>query len=82
MSRICVEDGRCYAASALSEFVGQGVAPHPNTDSSVRQFEPRPGRPAVTKVMESRERGGTRFAVPELFAVWPRILDFEAPAII
>jgi hypothetical protein len=71
----------------ISEFVGQGVSPHPDRESLARQVEPGPQAAAVAEVMRSRQRGRSRAgnspAVPcaELFAAWPRILDPEASSI-
>ena len=67
----------------ISEFVGQGVSPHPDRESLARQVEPGPQAATVAAVIRSLERAGDWPAVPraELFAVWPRILDPDAPDI-
>jgi hypothetical protein len=71
----------------ISEFVSQGVAPHPDRESLARQVEPGPQAAAVAEVMRSRQRARSRAgnspAVPraELFAAWPRILNPEASSI-
>jgi hypothetical protein len=71
----------------VSEFVGQGVAPHPDRESLARQVEPGPQAAAVSRVLRSRQRARSRAgncpAVPraELFSAWPRILDPEARSI-
>ena len=71
----------------ISEFVGQGVSPHPDRESLARQVEPGPQAAAVSRVLRSRQRARSRAgncpAVPraDLFAAWPRILDPEASPI-
>ena len=71
----------------ISEFVGQGVSPHPDRASLVRQVEPGPQAAAVSRVMRSlqktRSRAGDCLDVPraELFKAWPRILEPEASSI-
>jgi hypothetical protein len=71
----------------ISEFVGQGVAPHPDRQSLARQVEPGPQAAAVSRVLRSRQRARSRAGncpeVPraELFSAWPRILDPEASSI-
>ena len=71
----------------ISEFVGQGVAPHPDRESLARQVEPGPQAAAVARVLRSRQRAPSRAgnspSVPraELFAAWPRILNSEASSI-
>jgi hypothetical protein len=71
----------------ISEFVGQGVSPHPDRASHAMQVEPGPQAAAVSRVLRSRQRARSRAGncpeVPraELFAAWPRILDPEASSI-
>jgi hypothetical protein len=71
----------------ISEFVGQGVSPHPDRESLARQVEPGPQAAEVAKVIRSRQRARSRAGncpvVPraELFAAWPRILDPEASSL-
>jgi Domain of unknown function (DUF4192) len=71
----------------ISEFVGQGVSPHPDRESLARQVEPGPQAATVSRVLRSRQRARSRagdcLTVPraELFEAWPRILDPDAPAI-
>jgi hypothetical protein len=63
----------------ISEFVGQGVAPHPDRESLARQVEPGPQAATVASLIRSGEKAGEGPAVPraELFAAWPRILDTD-----
>jgi len=67
----------------ISEFVGQGVSPHPDRESLARQVEPGPQAAAVAEALRFLEKADDRQAVPrsEQFAVWPRILDPDEPAI-
>jgi Domain of unknown function (DUF4192) len=67
----------------ISEFVGQGVSPHPDRESLARQVEPGPQAAAVASLMRSRQKAGEGPAVPRaaLFEAWPRILDPDAPVI-
>jgi len=67
----------------ISEFVGQGVSPHPDRESLARQVEAGPQAAAFASFMRSRQEAGEGPAVPraELFAAWPRILDPDGPAI-
>jgi hypothetical protein len=71
----------------ISEFVGQGVSPHPDRESLARQVELGPQAAAVSRVLRSRQRARSKAGdcpvVPraELFAAWPRILDPEASSI-
>ena len=67
----------------ISEFVGQGVSPHPDRESLARQVEPGPQAAAVAEALRSLEKADDRPAVPrsEQFAVWPRILDPDGPVI-
>jgi len=87
-SRCCPPEGSTVPEAAdvpgvISEFVGQGVAPHPDRESLARQVEPGPQAAAVASLMRSRQKAGEGPAVPraEQFAVWPRILDPDGPAI-
>jgi Domain of unknown function (DUF4192) len=70
-------------SGVISEFVGQGVSPHPNRDSMARQVEAGPQAAAVAGLIRSKREAGERPAVPraELFAAWPRILDADGPDI-
>jgi hypothetical protein len=88
----CPAEGRPVPEPAdvpgvTSEFIGQGVSPHPDRESLARQVEPGPQAATVSRVLRSRQRARSRAgncpAVPrfELFAAWPRILDPDAPAI-
>lgn len=67
----------------VAEFIGAGVAPHPDRETMARQLEPGPQAVAVAKVMRSlqkaRAKAGDCPAIPraELFAAWPRILDAD-----
>ena len=67
----------------ISEFIGQGVSPHPDREALARQVEPGPQAAAVAEALQSLEKADDRQAVPraELFAAWPRILDPEASSI-
>ncbi len=67
----------------ISEFVGQGVSPHPDRESLARQVEAGPQAAAFASFMRSRQEAGEGPAVPraELFAAWPRILDPDGPVI-
>jgi hypothetical protein len=90
--RCCPPEGRPVpepvdVLGAVSEFIGQGIAPHPDRQSLARQVEPGPQAAAVSRVLRSRQRARSRAGncpeVPraELFSAWPRILDPEASSI-
>ena len=71
----------------VSEFIGQGISPHPDREALARQLEAGPEAALVAKVLRSRQKAMAktvgRQEVPraELFAAWPRILVLEATAI-
>ena len=91
-SRCCPTEGSPVPKPAdvsrvAAEFVGQGVAPHPDRDSLAQQVEAGPQAEAVTKAMRSLQESMVdadehwSIARAELFEAWLRILDTGASAI-
>jgi hypothetical protein len=70
-------------SAVVSEFVGQGVSPHPDRKTLARQVEPGPQAAAVASLIRSKQEAGQGPAIPraELFSAWPRILDPDGPVI-
>jgi Domain of unknown function (DUF4192) len=70
---------------AVVEFVGEGIAPHPDREALASQLEPGPE--AVGRVRRSAKKAMARavesHSTPraELFAAWPRILAPDAKTI-
>jgi len=67
----------------ISEFVGQGVSPHPDRESLARRVEPGPQAAAVAGLIRSWKEASEGPVVPraELFSAWPRILEPDGPDI-
>jgi len=71
----------------VSEFIGQGISPHPDREALAEQLEAGPQAESVAKVLRSRQKaiaktvGSQSVPRAELFAAWPRILDPEASVI-
>jgi hypothetical protein len=71
----------------VAEFIGQGIAPHPDREALARQLEAGLQAVAVAEVLRSRQKARAKAgdcpAIPraEFFAAWPRILDHDAAVI-
>jgi hypothetical protein len=67
----------------VAEFIGQGIAPHPDREALAQQLETGPQAVAVAEVLRSLQRERSKAhdcqAIPraELFGSWPRILDHD-----
>jgi hypothetical protein len=71
----------------VAEFIGQGISPHRDRETLVKQLEAGREAVAVTKVLRSLQKarakavGSPSVSRSELFAPWPRILDPDATTI-
>jgi hypothetical protein len=71
----------------VAEFIGQGIAPHPDRQALARQLEAGPQAVAVAEALCSTQKVRAEDddcpAIPraELFAAWPRILEPDAAVI-
>jgi hypothetical protein len=71
----------------VAEFIGAGIAPHPDRQALARQLEPGPRAVVVAEVLRSLQRERSKahdcpaISRAELFAAWPRILEPDAAVV-